>query len=150
MIEEVLNLGNQTGDRKRPFLVTLLAVLVLTITIVNLLRLVNTVALWTFLSGIPGVSPFYLAVTGLVWTLLGAALFWGLWTGKSRAPRATRVLTIFYLGYEWLERIVFTGSGNELQNWPFLAILSIILILFTFWTLSRSDAKAFFGVMHEQ
>lgn len=150
MIEEVLDLGNQTRDKKRPFLVTLLAVLVLTITIVNLLRLVNTIALWSFLSGIPGVSPFYLAVTGLVWTLLGVALVWGLWAGKPKAPRATRVLTVFYLGYEWLERIVFAGSGNELQSWPFFAILSIIFILFTFWTLSRSDAKAFFGVMDEQ
>lgn len=150
MIEEVLDLGNQTRDNKRPFLVTLLAVLVLTITIVNLLRLVNTIALWSFLSGIPGVSPFYLAVTGLVWTLLGVALVWGLWAGKPKAPRATRVLTVFYLGYEWLERIVFADSGNELQSWPFFAILSIIFILFTFWTLSRSDAKAFFGVMDEQ
>lgn len=150
MIEEVLDLGNQTRDQKRPFRVTLLAVLVLTITIVNLLRLVNTITLWSFLSGIPGVSPFYLAVTGLVWTLLGAALVWGLWTGKPKAPRGTRVLTVFYLGYEWLERIVFNGSGNELQSWPFFAILTIIFILFTFWTLSRSDAKAFFGVMHEQ
>jgi hypothetical protein len=150
MVEEVLELGNQIQDQKRPFLVTLLAVLVLSITIVNLLRLVNTIALWRFLSDFPGISPFYLAATGLVWALIGVALVWVLWTGNPRAPKAARILTIFYLSYKWLEWIVSTTSGNKLQNWPFLVVLTIVVILFTFWTLSRSDAKAFFGVMHEQ
>ena len=150
MVEEVLELGNQIQDQKRPFLVTLLAVLVLSITIVNLLRLVNTIALWSFLSDFPGISPFYLAATGLVWALIGVALVWGLWTGNPRAPKAARILTIFYLSYKWLEWIVSTTSGNKLQNWPFLVVLTIVVIIFTFWTLSRSDAKAFFGVMHEQ
>lgn len=150
MVEEVLELGNQIQDQKRPFLVTLLAVLVLSITIVNLLRLVNTIALWSFLSDFPGISPFYLAATGLVWALIGVALVWVLWTGNPRAPKAARILTIFYLSYKWLEWIVSTTSGNKLQNWPFLVVLTIVVILFTFWTLSRSDAKAFFGVMHEQ
>lgn len=150
MVEEVLELGNQIQDQQRPFLVTLLAVLVLSITIVNLLRLVNTIALWSFLSDFPGISPFYLAATGLVWALIGVALVWGLLTGNPRAPKAARILTIFYLSYKWLEWIVSTTSGNKLQNWPFLVVLTIVVILFTFWTLSRSDAKAFFGVMHEQ
>ena len=150
MVEEVLELGNKIQDQKRPFIVTLLAVLVLSITIVNLLRLVNTIALWSFLSDFPGISPLYLAATGLVWTLIGVVLVWGLWTGNPRAPKAARILTIFYLSYKWLEWIVLTTSGNKLQNWPFLVVLTIVVILFTFWTLSRSDAKAFFGVMHEQ
>jgi len=150
MVEEVLELDNKIQDQKRPFLVTLLAVLVLSITIVNLLRLVNTIALWSFLSDFPGISPFYLAATGLVWALIGVALVWVLWTGNPRAPTVARILTIFYLSYKWLEWIVLTTSGNKLQNWPFLVVLTIVVILFTFWTLSRSDAKDFFGVMHEQ
>lgn len=143
-------MGNQTRDQKRPFLVTLLAFLVLIITIINLLRFINTVALWSFLSAFPGIPPFYLAATGLAWTFIGTALVWGLWIGKPRAPMATRILTIFYLVYEWLERIILAPEGNTVRNWPFSIVLSMFFILFIFWTLSRSDAKAFFGVMHEQ
>lgn len=143
-------MSTRKGDQKRPFLVTLLAFLVLIITIINLLRFINTVALWSFLSGIPGIPPFYLAATGLVWTFIGTILVWELWTGKPGAPIAIGIFTVFYLAYYWLERIVLTPNGNTMRNWPFSIVLSIFFILFIFWTLSRSDAKAFFGVMHEQ
>lgn len=149
MVEEVLKLSDLTQVRKRPFLVTLLAVVVLSITIINLVRFVNTLRLWNFLASFPGISPPVLAITGLFWVIIGTLLFWGLWTGKSSTPQATRVLTVVYLGYQWLERILSVRAGNDLENWPFAVSMTLIVLIFIFWTLSRSGAKTFFGEMHE-
>jgi len=149
MIDEVLNLSDLTQVGKRPFLVTLLAVVVLSITIIHLVRLVNTLTQWNFLASFPGISPPYLALTGLFWVIVGALLFWGLWTGKSSTPQTTRVLTVVYLSYQWIERILSVRAGNELENWPFAAGMTLIVLIFIFWTLSRSGAKAYFGEMHE-
>ena len=150
MEEKDQDLGNLLQNRKRPFLVTLLALLVLSITIIYLVRLINSMTLWNFLAALPGISPLYLALTGLILTLVGALLFFGLWTGNPRAPRATRVLTVAYLSYQWLEWIQSVRGGNEFENWPFAAGMTLFVIIFIFWTLSRSDAKTFFGDMHEQ
>jgi len=150
MEEKDQDLGNLLQNRKRPFLVTLLALLVLSITIIYLVRLINSITLWNFLAALPGISPLYLALTGLILTLVGALLFFGLWTGNPRAPRATRVLTVAYLSYQWLEWIQSVRVGNEFENWPFAAGMTLFVIIFIFWTLSRSDAKTFFGEMHEQ
>jgi hypothetical protein len=150
MEEKDQDLGNLLQNRKRPFLVTLLALLVLSITIIYLVRLINSITLWNFLAALPGISPLYLALTGLILTLVGALLFFGLWTGNPRAPRATRVLTVAYLSYQWLEWIQSVRVGNEFENWPFAAGMTLSVIIFIFWTLSRSDAKTFFGDMYEQ
>jgi hypothetical protein len=150
MEEKDQDLGNLLQNRKRPFLVTLLALLVLSITIIYLVRLINSITLWNFLAALPGISPLYLALTGLILTLVGALLFFGLWTGNPRAPRATRVLTVAYLGYQWLEWIQSVRVGNEFENWPFAAGMTLFVIIFIFWTLSRSDVKTFFGDMYEQ
>jgi len=150
MEEKDQDLGNLLQNRKRPFLVTLLALLVLSITIIYLVRLINSITLWKFLAALPGISPLYLALTGLILTLVGALLFFGLWTGNPRAPRATRVLTVAYLSYQWLEWIQSVRVGNEFENWPFAAGMTLFVIIFIFWTLSRSDAKTFFGDMYEQ
>jgi hypothetical protein len=150
MTGKVQILDNRQQKRNRPFLVTLLALLVLSITIIYLVRLVNTLTSWNFLAALPGISPLFLAFTGLIVTLAGALLFWGLWTGKPGTPRATRILTVAYLGYQWLEWILSIRVGNEFENWMFAASMTIFVIFFIFWTLSRSDAKIFFGEMHEQ
>lgn len=148
-MEKGLDLNDFVETRKRPFLVTLLAVLVLTITIINLVRLVKTLTLWNFLASLPGVSPLYLATTGLIGFLIGIPLFWGLWTGDPRAPKVTKIVTVLYLSYQWIERIVLTKARYRLDNWPFAASMTLIIILFVFWTLWRSDVKAYFGDLHE-
>ena len=51
--------------KKRPFLVTLLAVLVLIISCINLIRLIEAIRMWDFLASLPGVPPLYIALTGL-------------------------------------------------------------------------------------
>jgi hypothetical protein len=149
MAEEVPNLNDPLQGRKRPFSVTLLAILVLSITIVHLVRFINALTLWSFLSTLPGKPPIYLALTGLIGTIAGIIVFWGLWTGKPNAPLAIRIVIVVYLGYQWLEQILAVRAGNEFENWPFAIIATLTVLLFVFWTLSHSAAKVYFGEMHE-
>ena len=149
MEEEIRKLSEPKLDRKRPTSVTLLAVLVLSITIVHLVGFINTLTLWNFLTALPGKSPIYLALTGLLGFIAGAAIFWGLWTGKPWTPLATRILTVLYLGLQWAEQIIVVRAGNEFKNWPFWVGMTLIGLIFVFWTLSHASSKAYFGEMHE-
>jgi hypothetical protein len=149
MANEVLNLSDSNNDRKRPFSVTLLAVLVLSITIVHLVRFINTLTLWNFLTELPGKSPIYLVLTGLFGFIAGAVVFWGLWTGKPRAPLAMGLLTVIYLSLQWLEQILVVRAGNEFENWPFMVGMTLFGLIFVFWTLSHARSRAYFGEMHE-
>jgi hypothetical protein len=142
-------LSERVHDLKRPFTVTLLACLVLIIAIVHLVRFIYTIAWWRFLAILPGTPPSLLALTGLIGLLFGSVLFWGLWTGKSSAPLAARILVPVYLGWEWFEQFMAVRRGNQFENWPFMAAISLIVILFTYWTLSTTTAKLFFGEVHE-
>lgn len=135
---------------RRPFAVTLLAVLVLTIAALFLLRLVQAIAWWDFLAGLPEISPLYLVLTGLLWSLAGLPLAWGLWRGYAGAPRAARLLALAFTGYFWLERIWLANPDGTMANWPFSAAASAILLALVFWILARPGVKAFFGERDEQ
>jgi hypothetical protein len=130
----------------RPIRVTLLAVGVLTITSLYLLRLVEALRQWQFLNDLPGVSPVYLALTGLIWASAGLLLFWGLWRGQARAARfAPGYLLVFAL-YYWLDRLFVANSAVSLANWPVTLALTIIGLAYTFWALRARASRDYFRV----
>lgn len=133
----------------RPFLVTLLAVAVLIMASINLLRFVQALSQWSFLSSLPHVSPIYLTVSGLVWTVMGFPLAWGLWRGHPDTPKAARIVTPLYSLYYWLDRILLKSGSGSLENWPFMAGLTVVLILLVYLILARSGSRAFYGDAHE-
>jgi len=142
---------------RRPFSVTLVALLVLIITSLNLLRFASSLLQRQFLGSLPGVSPLYLALTGLVWASIGLALFWGLWRRKRWAPSGVGWGALLYAVYDWLDRIFFSGwlkSREPLARPPanlaFTAGLTLVTLAFIIWTLSRPKNKAIFGEPHER
>jgi hypothetical protein len=135
---------------RRPFLVTLLAVAVLIMASINLLRFVQALSQWSFLSSLPNVSPVYLAISGLVWTVMGLPLAWGLWRGHPDAPKAARILIPLYSLYYWLDRILLKSGSGGLENWPFMAGLTLVLILLVYLILALSGSRAFYGDTHER
>jgi hypothetical protein len=145
------NAQNLCGQRKpknkvrRPFFVTLLTVMVLIITSTNLVRFIEALSEWDFLSSLPRVSPAYLAASGLLWTLVGLPLMWGLWRGHPQAPKAARILALAYTLYYWLDRILVESAVGRPANWPFAVGLTIVLLIFIFWILSTSKPRSFFG-----
>ena len=142
---------------KRPFNVTLFALGVLTITVLNLLRLVMVLVQWKFLSGLPGLSPLYLALSGLIWTLAGLPLFWGIWSGRSWAPGLAQALVMTYALYYWIDWVFVaertpgsTNSAGFPTNWPFLASITFVIFAYTAWLFRRRKTRAFFGEENEQ
>ena len=121
--------------KKRPFLVTLLAVLVLFISCINFIRLIEAIRTWDFLASLPGVSPLYIALTGLFWTLVGFPLAWGIWRGNPKAPLATQILVLVSALYYWFDRFIIAQTVNASSNLLFAFIITIVVILLTFWTL---------------
>jgi hypothetical protein len=146
---------NIAAPISRPGVVTILALGVLIITILNLLRLVLSITNWEFLKSWPGVSPWYMVLTGLVWSLTGSLLFWGLWTAKKWAPKLMEAVSLTYALYYWLDHILLmkhpTGGVVDTQrillpvNWKFAAGVTVVCLVYIAWTLSRSRVKAYFN-----
>ena len=134
----------------RPFSVTLLALGVLTLGGLNLVRFIQSILHWGFLSRLLPFSPLYVALSGLIWAIAGFALAWGLWRGRIWAPQASRWATLVYLLYTWLNRLLYANPASRNTDLPFIAVLNLLLVAFIFWVLSRRKAKDFFGDRYER
>jgi uncharacterized membrane protein (DUF2068 family) len=110
---------------------------------INLLRFVQAIRQWDFLSELLSIPPFYLAATGLFWGILGLVAAWGLWRGRRWAPSLTIVAALAYTLYFWLDRLLLSSDGPGI-NWPFVSTLNAALLFLTAWILTRGRAKAFF------
>lgn len=143
----------------RPPSVTLLAFGVLSITVLGLLRLYLAIREWRFLASWPGVSPLYLAATGLLVGLLGGLVFWAILTRQPYAMRLAEaaVLTLA-LGY-WLDQIfvadhAYRDPAGATQaflphNWMFTACVTAFIIIYTILVARSHRVKAYFGDNHE-
>ena len=139
----------------RPRRVTYLALGVLTIAGLSAVRFVQVLRQWTFLDSLPGVSPLYIAITGLVWMLVAGPLAWGLWRGRLWAPRYCQVAALIYSTYFWIERLFLFDRvpGRWIhvpENTPFILAANLLLLIFTFWSTTGARPNLFFGVTHER
>ncbi len=134
----------QTRNPKRPLSVTLLAIGVLTIAVLNLTRLLSAIRFWPFLQEILPFSALYLILTGLIWAGFGLPLFWGIWYGLSWAPGFARIAAVAYLIYYWLDRLLLTNHSGREANLPFTVGFSLIGMALIYWILSRRKATMFF------
>jgi hypothetical protein len=133
----------------RPLSVTLLIVVVLIFTGLNLLRLILTIQSWIFLAGLLPVSPWYLALTGLVWTIVGRALIWGLWLRLAWAPNASRLLSGIYMLYYWVDRLFVANRSGLEASWPFTLVVCLVLFLWILWLFTRRKIRNYFGASYD-
>lgn len=140
---------------KRPRSVTLLALIVLIITVINLIRLGLSIRYWNFLSSRLEIPSLYLVLTGLIWSAAGLSLLWGLWKAKKWAPKLMQAVGLTYALYYWLDHIFLmehpVGKATNVllavlpMNWQFSAGVTIVGLVFMVWTLGRNNVKAYFG-----
>ena len=148
-----------TPQPRRPFPVTLLALGVITIGALNLARFALALRYWDYLDKLTTVSPWYLALSGLVWGLGGLPLTWGLLRRKAWAPNLMQAMALSYATYFWLDQVFLQDhplpgaeGGAKLLlpgNWTFEAGLTILLLAFVVWTLKRRTTRIYFGDMNE-
>ena len=144
-----------TPAKKRPHSVTILALGVLIITVLNLVRFGMSLVDWKFLASQPGVYPLYLALSGIVWGVAGVCLVFGLWRGKNWAPRLVQAVALTYALYYWLDLIFLQDHPVDVKtsilqvvlpvNWEFSAGLTSICLFYMAWTLNRKKVKTYFG-----
>ena len=136
--------------QRRPFGVTLLLWMVLSLSAWGLLRLFGALSWWEVLSQFGArLSPLYLSITGAGWALFGAVLFWGIFSRKSWAHLAMRASIILWLVEYWIERIFFEAPRANLL---FTILLSAFLLVVTLTITANRNIKNFLmrSEEHEQ
>jgi hypothetical protein len=132
---------------RRPWSVTWLALFVLIIAGSNLIRFIEAIRQWQFLSETIRVSSLYIAISGLIWALVGFPLSWAIWRGWRNSPVWTLAATCVYSIYYWFDHLVM--ARDSLSNWRFAIVLNAIIILVLITVFTRRKVKTFMGVTHE-
>lgn len=136
--------------RKRPFGVTLLLWLVLSLSAWGMVRLLATLRWWNVLNEFgANLSPLYLSITGAGWALAGLVLLWGLFSGKPWIRLAIPISIFLWLMGYWVERMFFEAPR---ANLPFALLASILLFVLTLVSALNRNTKKFLmkSEEHEQ
>jgi len=128
----------------RPFSVTLLATMGLSIVGFSLVRLIQTINQWEFLLSLRAFLPVYLSLSGIVWGSISLAIVWGLWNGKNWAPNATRFACVAWLIYYWADTILVSDPAGRNMNQFFIFCVQFAFLAFVFVTLASPKVKHFF------
>ena len=128
--------------RKRPFGVTLLLWLVLSLSAWGVVRLLAALRWWDVLNEFGArLSPLYLSITGVGWIVTGLALLWGLFSAKLWIIQMIPIAISLWLVQYWVERIFFESSR---ANLPFALIASLLLFAVTLLSAFNRRTKEFF------
>jgi hypothetical protein len=123
-----VNRANSMPGR-RPFRVTLLLWLVLSLSAWGLLRFAAALRWWNVLyENEARLSPLYLSITGAGWAAAGIVLLWSIFTIKRWVYKAIPIAMLLWLLEYWIERIFFEGQRSNLA---FAIVTSLLAILFT-------------------
>ena len=136
--------------RKRPFGVTLLLWLVLSLTAWGAVRLIAALRFWNMLNEFEArLGSWYLSLTGAGWAAVGAALLWGLFSGKLWMPRAMLASVALWIVQYWIERLFFQAPR---ANISFAVFVTVLLFIVTLISAFSRKTKEFFikSEEHEQ
>ena len=112
--------------RKRPFGVTLLLWMVLTLLAWGTVRFFATLRAWDVLIEFgSSLSPLYLSITGAGWGVAGCVLLWSMFIGKKWTRWAILTSVLVWLIEYWIERVFFQQPR---ANLPFAMTGSIVII----------------------
>jgi hypothetical protein len=128
--------------RKRPFGVTLLLWLVLTLSAWGAVRLFAALRWRDLLNEFDSrLSPPYLSITGAGWFVAGGVLLWGLFSGKPWTRLAIPVSISLWLVEYWIERLFFESPRSNLS---FALIASVLLLTVTLVSAFNRRTRTFF------
>jgi hypothetical protein len=119
--------------RRRPFLQWILILGFLLAAIYGWLRFQQSLMLWDALILIeiwPG--PMYLAISGAVWGLVTLVTGLGMLLRQYWAWQAARYVVVTLAAWFWFDRLVLAQSEAARTNQPFMALLTVLVAVFTF------------------
>ncbi len=128
--------------RKRPFSVTLLVWMVLSLLAWGTVRFFAALRAWDILVEFgSSLSPWYLSITGAGWVAAGGVLLWSAFIGKTWTHRAILTSVLVWLIEYWIERVFYQQPR---ANLPFAVVGSILIMGITLiGTLHKSTLHFF-------
>lgn len=128
--------------RKRPFGVTLLLWMVLSLLVWGVVRSFAALRAWDVLVEFrSSLSPLYLSITGAGWGVVGCVLLWNMFIGKKWTPRAILTSISVWLIEYWLERVFYQQPR---ANLPFAVVGSILILCITLIGTLHKSTQNFF------
>jgi uncharacterized membrane protein (DUF2068 family) len=129
-----------SAETKRPVRVSILALMMLFVAVINGLRLSETIYFWKTLEEY-GAYQLYICISGGVWLITGLFLVWGLWRGKSWGRIAAIYGTACYTAWYWLDRLILQEPHSNLS---FAMIINIIVLVIIFFILFSHRTNQYF------
>ena len=127
---------------KRPFSVTILLWLVLSLTGWGALRLVTTILWWrTLLEFASSPGPLYISVSGAFWLVTGIGLLWGIWQVKPWVRFALLGAGAGFTLWYWSDRLLLQTPH---ANWPFALAANLLLLIVISICIFLPATKTFF------
>jgi hypothetical protein len=124
----------------RPTGVTFLGIFMLITALSNGLRLCEAVFFWKVLENYQA-SPIYLALSGVIWLMIGSILALGIFKSKSRAWAGTIAGISCYTVWYWVDRLVVEKPH---ANGPFALALIFLLLGISATILFSKNTRAYF------
>jgi hypothetical protein len=127
---------------RRPFSVTILLWLVLSLTVWSGLRLVTAIQWWrTLLEFASSPGPLYIAISGVAWLVAGIGLLWGIWQAKTWARVALLGAGAGFTVWNWSDRLLLQSSH---ANWLFTLAANFLLLIVLSICIFLPATKTFF------
>jgi len=128
--------------RKRPFGVTLLLWMVLSLLAWGAVRFFAALRWWDVLIEFrSALSPWYLSITGAGWSLVGCVLLAVAFFGKKWTHRAILTSILIWLIEYWIERVFYESAR---ANLPFAVTGSIVILCITLISTLHKSTQNFF------
>ena len=132
---------------QRPFGVTLLLWMVLSLSAWGAIRSFAALRWWDVLYEFSArLSPLYLLVMGVAWSIAGVVLIWSIWSGRAWSRAASIAAILIWLAEYWIERLFFQSPR---ANLPFAVVSSVLLLAVTFAITSNRPTKNFLNQSEE-
>ncbi len=133
-----------TNKTKLPVQITLLLLLVILLTALNVVRLITSILWHDALSAYaPFPGPIYIGASGAFWALTGLFLLWSFWRDKSWTRAAWLIASGAYAAWVWLDRLFVQAQMRA--NWLFTLLVTIVLLAYTVIVILDPHDKTFFG-----
>jgi len=130
----------------RPRSVTLVAVLVFSMAVFNLVSFIGVVQAYTVLAGLElALPPWLLAAASAIWTVLFGVITVDLWRLKPWARLGTPAALTVYLAQIWAERLFFGRSDYVRVSTPFYAVMHLVLLALVWGVLWRGKVRRAFS-----
>lgn len=137
-------------ERSRlPFTITLCALLVLSCTVWNLVRMVTSIAWSSVLQAYtPRPGALYIGLTGATWFVAGIFILEAIWRRRRWALVSMLLGAWLYAAWAWSDRLLLQSGGSA--NWRFsLLITALLLAIMTAVALDRRSRVVFRKEAHE-